>query len=238
MPSNFTTTTKDRHLSDFGNYRRDLAVLETSSSPRGHPTQNYSQPTNQVAPWMTPPGSLVPNTSLGNFYDDAVDNMSLASQISPALGPTTSRIGQNNGISASFDSNMIDSMYLNDSRRPSAASINTASSQGSKTSGQRGGLRKLQGFFGEEFPGRESPEGSLSNSLSGGAVGSNTPQGHSNTNSKELRSRSYSHTRPPYRDRNFSNATDREASPASSRPRTPVPAPEVVPFLYQDNTVC
>lgn len=107
-----------------------------------------------------------------------------------------------------------------DGRRPSVASITTASSQGSKHSISRGGFRKLQGFFGEDAPGRDGSDASLS--------------------SKAERTRSYSHSRPSHRDRNYSNATDntREASPASSRPRTPVPAPpEVVPFLYQDNTV-
>jgi hypothetical protein len=82
-------------------------------------------------------------------------------------------------------------------------------------------MRKLQGFFGEEFPGRDSSEISLPHPGAG----------------REHRSHSYSHTRT-HRDRNYSNATDhgRDGSP-SSRPRTPVPAPEVVPFLYQDSGV-
>jgi hypothetical protein len=76
----------------------------------------------------------------------------------------------------------------------------------------------LQGFFGEEFPGRDSSEISLP---------------HHGT-AKEHRSHSYSYNRP-HRDRNLSNATDhgRDSSP-SSRPRTPVPAPEVAPYLYQE----
>ncbi|KAK8090076.1 adenylate cyclase [Apiospora hydei] len=47
--------------------------------------------------------------------------------------------------------------------------------------------------------------------------------------------RSYSFNRP-HRERNYSNATDhtRDASPSSSRPRTPVPSSDVVPFLYQE----
>jgi len=113
-----------------------------------------------------------------------------------------------------------DAAYFTDERRPSIASITTtASSQGSRASGARGGLKKLQGFFGEEFPGRDSSETSLT---------------HQSEQRKEHRSHSYSHARP-HRDRNYSNATDhgRDASP-SSRPRTPVPAPEVVPFLYQE----
>ncbi|GJC92441.1 protein phosphatase 2C [Colletotrichum higginsianum] len=131
------------------------------------------------------------------------------------LPPPTHRIAPQS--SGSQDSP--DVPYFGDERRPSLASITTLSSQGSKTSIRRGGLQKLQGFFGEEFPGRDGSESSLHSS------------------SGRDRSRSYSHSRPT-RDRNYSNATDhardREASPSSSRPRTPVPAPEVVPFLYQE----
>ncbi|KAF3077364.1 hypothetical protein CFAM422_000545 [Trichoderma lentiforme] len=191
-----TSRESGRRLSDLTNYRRDLAVLDP---PRGHPN-----PANYAA-------SLV---------DESADNMSIFSQFSPGLHGLGSRTG------ASSSLGMQDSpeqLYYTDGRRPSAASVTTtASSTGSKASGPRGGFRKLQGFFGEEFPGRDSSESSLPTSYMG----------------KDQRSRSYSHTRPTHRDRNYSNATDhtRDASPASSRPRTPVPAPEVVPFLYQDNT--
>ncbi|TFB03855.1 hypothetical protein CCMA1212_003608 [Trichoderma ghanense] len=182
-----------RRLSDLTNYRRDLAVLDP---PRGHPNPNY-------------PPSLV---------DESADNMSIFSQFSPGLHGMGSRTGASSSLGLQDSP---EQLYYTD-RRPSAASVTTtASSTGSKASGPRGGLRKLQGFFGEEFPGRDSSESSLPNSYMG----------------KDQRSRSYSHTRPTHRDRNYSNATDhtRDASPASSRPRTPVPAPEVVPFLYQDN---
>lgn len=185
-----------RRLSDLTNYRRDLAVLDP---PRGHPNPNY-------------PPSLV---------DESADNMSIFSQFSPGLHGMGSRTGASSSLGLQDSP---EQLYYTDGRRPSAASVTTtASSTGSKASGPRGGFRKLQGFFGEEFPGRDSSESSLPNSYMG----------------KDQRSRSYSHTRPTHRDRNYSNATDhtRDASPASSRPRTPVPAPEVVPFLYQDNNV-
>lgn len=151
-----------------------------------------------------------------SFYNDSSDNLSLASQLSPGY-PSNARAGANQGAQDSPDA-----PYFNDGRRPSAASILTASSTGSKTSLTRGGFRKLQGFFGEEFPGRDSSESSLPTSLMG-----------------KDRQRSYSHSRPTQRDRNYSNATDhtRDASPSSSRPRTPVPDPEVVPFLFQDTNV-
>lgn len=147
--------------------------------------------------------------------------MSLFSQYSAGLHGLGSRTGASSSLGL-HDSP--DHFYSPNDRRPSEASVTTtASSTGSKASGHRGNMRKLQGFFGEEFPGRDSSESSLPTSYMG----------------KDQRSRSYSHTRPTHRDRNYSNATDhtRDASPASSRPRTPVPAPEVVPFLYQDNNV-
>lgn len=159
------------------------------------------------------------------FFNDSSDNLSSASpsQMSPgfrSMSVSASSRPTNNPTGSESP----EAAYFNDERRPSIASVTTtASSQASKSSGQRGGLRKLQGFFGEEFPGRDSSETSLPPSLGG----------------KESRSHSYSHTPRPHRDRNYSNATDhtRDASPSSSRPRTPVPAPEVVPFLYQEAEV-
>lgn len=219
---------RDHHrLSDFANYRRDLAVLETSggrlpSIQQQPPTANPSS-TSQVAPWMSPSNggatASTPQSQLNTtFYNDSSDNLSIASQLSPGFRPPTNRIAPQS--SGSQDSP--DAAYFGDERRPSLASITTLSSQGSKTSIRRGGLQKLQGFFGEEFPGRDGSESSLHSS------------------SGKDRSRSYSHSRPT-RDRNYSNATDhqrdREGSPSSSRPRTPVPAPEVVPFLYQEADV-
>lgn len=232
---------KDRRLSDLTNYRRDLAVLEptrsqpppsTSSSshqqlhPQHLPQHSHSVgnlgASSQIAPWMSSslPAGASPKGLSTSFYNDSSDSLSMASQFSPGLPSATGRPGTGSG---SISQEYADALYYNlDGRRPSAASVvTTASSQGSKTSANRGGFRKLQGFFGEEFPGRDSSESSLPISVP----------------SKDQRSRSYSHGRPTQRDRNYSNATDREASPSSSRPRTPVPNPEVVPFLYQDNTV-
>ncbi|KAH8905327.1 adenylate cyclase [Coniochaeta sp. PMI_546] len=163
-------------------------------------------------------GSIASTGNSGNiatsFYNDSSDNLSLASQLSPGLRSLNVRSGQTPATST--DSH--ETAYFNDDRRPSLASITTtASSTNSKASGTRGGIRKLQGFFGEEFPGKDSSETSLPSA------------------GKDHRSHSLQHGRPG-RDRHHSNATDhaREASPAPSRPRTPVPAPDVVPFLYQE----
>ncbi|KAK4129277.1 adenylate cyclase-like protein [Parathielavia appendiculata] len=208
-------------MSDLLDYRRDLAILDPAGgrSSRNQQTNPSTGFLSHAAPWMgsssgitsAPPSS---NTMPTTFYNDSTDNLSLSSQLSPGMRTSTSRPTP----AGSTDSP--DAAYFTDDRRPSIASIaTTASSQGSRASGTRGGMRKLQGFFGEEFPGRDSSEVSLSQPNAG----------------KEHRSHSYSYHRPPHRDRNYSNATDhgRDGSP-SSRPRTPVPAPEVVPFLYQE----
>ncbi|KAJ9157391.1 Adenylate cyclase [Pleurostoma richardsiae] len=218
---------RDHRMSDLTNYRRDLAVLDSAANRAPPPQQQNpaaaaagGSSMQQVAPWMsTGNGSISgPSPSAGavptSFYNDSSDNLSTASQLSPPFRPSISRQAQTPGSNDSSEA------YFNDERRPSVASVTTtASSQASKYSDKRGGLRKLQGFFGEEFPGKDSSETSLPPSTTG----------------KEHRSHSYSHNRP-HRDRNYSNATDhgRDASPSSSRPRTPVPAPEVVPFLYQE----
>ncbi|KAL2198989.1 phosphatase 2C-domain-containing protein [Corynascus similis CBS 632.67] len=223
--TNSTTSMREHSMSDLFDYRRDLAILDPaggrSSRTQQQQQQQQTNPSTgslgQIAPWMTgssgtasaPPTEPVPMT----FYNDSTDNLSLGSQFSPGVRTSLSRATP----AGSTDSP--DAAYFTDERRPSVASITTtASSQGSRTSGARGGLRKLQGFFGEEFPGRDSSEGSLAHPTGG----------------REHRSHSYSYNRP-HRDRNYSNATDngRDGSPAS-RPRTPVPAPEVVPFLYQE----
>ncbi|OAQ91632.1 adenylate cyclase [Purpureocillium lilacinum] len=266
-PSSTTSSVSvpDRRLSDLTNYRRDLAAIDGSQGGGSRNASiggsagggiSLASTSSYAAPWMSMGGSVPSRGLPTSFYNDSSDSLSVASQLSPAL-PSSATFGGASASSASASAAPFhagapsaaaaglagparpfaapqpplgpgaphespDAAYFSpDARRPSVASVTTtASSQGSKASVTRGGFRKLQGFFGEEFPGRDSSESSLPISLG-----------------KDQRSRSYSHTRPSHRDRNYSNATDpRDASPSSSRPRTPVPAPEVVPFLYQDNT--
>ncbi|KAL2207233.1 PP2C-domain-containing protein [Sarocladium strictum] len=155
-----------------------------------------------------------------SFYNDSAESLHSTQPGYSQQSPGHLRTGSRSGGFVLVDKDASGTPSYTDDRRPSVASIaTTVSSTGSKTSGTRGGFRKLQGFFGEEFPGRDGSEGSLPASLA----------------SKDHRGRSYSHSRS-HRGRQFSNATDpnREASPSPARPRTP--APEVVPFLYQDNT--
>lgn len=210
-------------MSDLANYRRDLAVLEPSGGrlPQIHrePPANSPNAHPIIGPWMSAngaPGALGASaspTTYTSFYNDSSDNLSTPSQLSPSTRLGAHRPGPN----ASSDSP--DLSYFDDQRRPSVASITTASSQGSKnSSGRGGGFKKLQGFFGEEFPGRDGSETSL-------PPAPPLP--------KEQRSYSFGR---PRRGRNDSNATDhtREPSPTSSRPRTPIPSKDVVPFLYQE----
>lgn len=223
VPPSFSNASPDgpsrdkRRVSDFGNYRRDLAVLASS----GIPSISHNPPTalgspNQVAPWMSANGALAsPSSAFGtSFYNDSSENLSQASQLSPAFRPG-SVIANTTASDSPADP------YFGDERRPSIASITTASSQGSRSSVSRtAGLhKKLHTFFGDDFPGRDGSETSLPS------------QG------KEVRSHSFGRSQ---RERQNSNATDivpRDASPGASRPRTPVPSSDVVPFLYQDSTV-
>lgn len=221
-------------MSDLANYRQDLSVLDPaggSRNPRGQqnmppPSLPPADPT--VSSKYNNGGANAPvAASSTSFYHDSSDNVSLSSQKSPSFRSAPNRAG-----SSAQHLGAPDSPDPYDERRPSFASITTLSSQGSKNSLARGGLRKLQGFFGEEFPGSDT-------SLPPPAVP--PKDGKDNKDSKDAkdnRPRSFSHSRVQ-RGRNHSNATDytRDASPSSSRPRTPVPAPEVVPFLYQEPDV-
>ena len=206
-------------MSGLSNYRRDLAVLETAGGRI--PQIQHNPPTaaspNQIAPWMSSNGSspaLPSGTFPTSFYNDSSDNLSQGSQLSPGFRPGTGRTGN-----TSTDSPDHGFFNDNDDRRPSIASFTTASSTGSKSSVVKPNVHKsLKNFFGEDFQGKDASDTSL--------------PGHAN--GKEHRSNSWS------RHRNHSTSTEtapREGSPAPSRPRTPVPSSDVVPFLYQDSQV-
>jgi len=209
--------------SGFGNYRRDLAVLETSggripSIQHKPPTALQGTP-NQIAPWMSSNGSAaLPSPGFGtSFYNDSSgDNMSEGSALSPAFQrPGTGLTGHTNASESPADP------YFGDERRPSVASVTTASSTGSGSkSSNRGGIhKKLQTFFGEDFPGKDGSDTSLP------------------SHGREFRSHSFTRS---HRERAISSATEhtpRDSSPAGSRPRTPVPSSDVVPFLYQNSEV-
>ncbi|KAL2065153.1 hypothetical protein VTL71DRAFT_4294 [Oculimacula yallundae] len=210
---------RDHRMSDFGNYRRDLSVLETGGGPipkikHNPPTASGPPTPNQIAPWMSTPNATVtsPSSAFGTtFYNDSSDNLSQGSQLSPGFRPGTGLTGNTNASDSPAD------LYFGDERRPSVASVTTASSVGSKSSARQGIHKKLQTFFGEDFPGHNGSDSSLP------------------SHGKDARSHSFARS---HRERNNSSATDktqRDASPGSSRPRTPIPSSDVVPFLYQDS---
>jgi adenylate cyclase len=206
-------------MSDFANYRRDLAVLDTSGGGRIPQIQQIpptaASPPSQVSPWSNSHAANAAHSNMyqTSFFNDSNDNIP---QLSPGYNrPGTGRTGN------TTTSDSPDIGYFNDERRPSVASVTTASSTGSKSSVVRAGLhKKLQGFFGDDYSTRDGSETSLPQPGSG----------------KVRRSQSYSRQQ----DRKASTRTEdsgREQSPARSRPRTPVPSSDVVPFLYQDSKV-
>nr|CAP09208.1 putative adenylate cyclase [Sordaria macrospora] len=258
-PSN--ASIREHRMSELGGYRREMAaMLDTTGGGGGSRTSSHSQQQlqqqqqghaagsvsgafnnlGQYAPYLGGNNGGGGMSMGGSFFNESTDNLSVISQLSPGIRPMTARPSQASAGSMEFP----DSAYYDDERRPSIASITTtASSQGSRTSKTRGGLQKLQQFFGDrdDWPGRDSSEISLPQPSHSGSM----------STGKEHRSHSYSlGSGRSHRDRNYSNATDhhpstfgsvstaggrdRDASPVPSRPRTPVPAPEVVPFLYQE----
>ncbi|KAJ4418680.1 cr1 protein [Neurospora sp. IMI 360204] len=245
-PSN--ASIREHRMSELGGYRREMAAMLDTTGGGSRTSSSHSQQQQQqqqggafsnlgqYAPYLG--GNNGGGMSMGSFFNDSTDNLSLTSQLSPGVRPMTARPSQASTGSMEFPDS---AYYYDDERRPSIASITTtASSQGSRTSKTRGGLQKLQQFFGDrdDWPGRDSSEISLPQPSHSGPM----------STGKEHRSHSYSlGSGRSHRDRNYSNATDhqfgsvstaggrdRDASPVPSRPRTPVPAPEVVPFLYQE----
>lgn len=237
-------------MSDLTNYRQDLAVLDPAGgvrnprtpAPAGGPAMSSNATSSPAIPGSFPfPGAnnTPPPGGPTSFYNDSSDGASVSSQVSPSFKAAPNRTGTGQHLSAT------DSPDPYEERRPSFASNTTLSSQGSKNSMARGGLRKLQGFFGEEFPGSDnsSPGPAVPPKDSKDNKDNNKNKDKDNRDNMNNRDkgngdRSFSHSRVQ-RGRNHSNATDytRDASPSSSRPRTPVPGPDVVPFLYQEADV-
>ena len=191
---------------DFG---KDPSILDPSigrvPSISKDPT---SAPTAiaQIAPWASEDISFSPSSAFPEgACDGGQDNM----QYPTALRPGTGRTGM---------SDSPDALSFQDERRPSLASATTVSSQGSSSKVSESRRKKLAGFFGEEPSGQESQRNSESSIP---MAGQRTESSHS------------------YRDRNNSlqanNNNDSQAiSPAVSRPRTPLPSSDVVPWLFQN----
>jgi adenylate cyclase len=151
------------------------------------------------------------NSVWSSFFDDSTEDLT---QPSPGFGrPGT----------GSREDSMGFPMKADDTRRPSVASTNTASSTGSKSNVNRGGFHKrLQNVFGEDFPadGRQNSDTSL-----------NTPHGTDTQSTRSARNRGNS------LNTTIGSYHSRPASPTSSRPRTPQPSSEVTPWEFQDSKV-
>ncbi|KAF1963402.1 hypothetical protein CC80DRAFT_4847 [Byssothecium circinans] len=208
-----TPNYENSHANDFRDYRKQLAVLDTSGGRIPSISRN---PPTATSPTLTPlwatsgsNGATMASSVWGSFFNDSNEDIA---QLSPQFG----RPGGGRD----------DIMGYNDARRPSAASATTISSSGSKSSVSRGGggpgyHKRLQNVFGEEFPAdsRQNSDSSLA-----------TP--YQPTDTQSMRST---------RNRNNSvNNTvgnsfpSRPASPIGSRPRTPLPSSEVTPWEFQD----
>lgn len=145
----------------------------------------------------------MPPSVFGSFFNDSNEDLA---QLSPSFARPGS--GKDDGIG-----------YPGDDRRPSVASATTVSSSGSKSSVSRGFHKKLQGFFGEEFPGdsRQNSDTSLTTPY---AIEQPVRGARNRTNSVNNTLGSSLNSRP--------------GSPVGSRPRTPLPSSEVTPWEFQD----
>lgn len=181
--------------------------------------QPYRQASPKV-PVPTVPGAWVsrggPNNTMappspspaGTPYSDLTET---PLQLSPLSRPANGRSG---------GTEYADISYFDDDRRPSVASVATASSQGSQSSTSRAFHKKLTGFFGDEYRDRTTVESQESNALGVAGPGRSSTESHQRNNSVATNS----------------TGDGRTASP-SSRPRTPMPSSEVAPWVYQDTEV-
>lgn len=191
---------------DFGNYRKDLRALETSG--KNIPSISKQPPTAispNNPPWAKNPPVVMPTSVFGSFFNDSSEDVSL----SPGFRPGSSQYGE---------------QYAGEDRRPSVASATTVSSSGSKSSIGRNFHKKLQGFFGEEFPGNDSRQNSDVSLPPDARMPSD--QGSSRESARK-------------RNNSVNDARSRPGSPASfGRPRTPMASSEVTPWEFQDTKVC
>ncbi|KAK5712018.1 hypothetical protein LTR15_012086 [Elasticomyces elasticus] len=186
------------------NYRSDLSVLQNT----GNIPTITQQPPSAISPWTTANEkgpAMATSIFAGSFYNDSNENLG---QISPGFSPP-------DGMRFPTD----------DNRRPSVASGTTVSSTGSKSSFSGKYKKKLQGFFGEDYPvgdGSGSRQNSETSSMQGGVLPAFAPGGGSRNRNNSMND-AMLRSGPP--------------SPTSSRPRTPAagPSSEVTPWVYQDS---
>ena len=197
----------DRRMPNtYRDYRRDLAIIDTSNartpSISRDPPSSIT-PSADIAPWAIEPSTTSSGAFSRSFFDDTDETI-------PSLRPDTARTGA---------SDSPDALSYGDDRRPSLVSITTVSSRGSgsrASGGKNSQQKKLAGFFGEDVSGFSS-------------------QQSSNTSIPTIGREHSSHSRKSRNSSLQTNNTDgRPISPADSRPRTPLPSSDVVPWVFQD----
>ncbi|KAF2402630.1 hypothetical protein EJ06DRAFT_348549 [Trichodelitschia bisporula] len=205
--------------SSFGDYRKELSALEPSGGRTPIPSINRQPPSasSPAAHWSGGPS---------NGRDNKVHMSSVFGAGSSFFNDSTEDVGQ---LSPGFrpGSSQEDMVFPDDHRRPSIASATTVSSIGSKSSMNRNQHKKLQGFFGDEFPGFGAQQAGSDSSLPAGAAPFVPGKGLDPRPNKRIRNNSLNNT-------NHGQQLSRPDSPSSfTRPRTPF-APEVAPWEHQD----
>ena len=195
------------------NYRSELSAMQGGSIPT-----ITQQPPSAISPWSGTNEKMPPMpTSIfaGSFYNDSSENLG---QISPGFSPP-------DGMRFPTDGS--------DDRRPSVATVSSTGSKSSISGVSSRYKKKLQGFFGEEYPGAGdgagSRQGSETSSMQGGALPAFAPGGGGSRNRNNSMNDAMLRSGPP--------------SPTSSRPRTPGgpgsqgASSEVTPWVFQDQQV-
>lgn len=184
-------------------------MLDTRGGGIPQIQRNPPTATSPTPPWASSGsnGLAMSGSVWSSFFDDSNDDVA---QLSPGFArPGSGADGM---------------VFAGEDRRPSVASATTVSSQGSKSSVSRGGFHKrLQNVFGEEFPAdsRQNSDTSLT-----APYAADTPSMRGTRN----RTNSVNNTLA-------GSFNSRPGSPASSRPRTPLPSSEVTPWDFQDYKV-
>lgn len=212
------SSSEQRKPPTFGSHRKALAVLgddpgAASSSSRlssSNPNSqtDYFNSQDSVSPWSSSP-KMGPTDMSSTFYNDLSEHE--ASPASATFRPGTGR---------TYASEPFELDYSRDHRRPSAASATTISSQGSKSSGSRF-RKKLQGFFGDEYP---------------GAGDHKQDSDHGSLHGKSARLGPLDQAKARER-ANSDGSRNLPDSQYPSRSGTPLPSSEITPWDYQNLNV-
>lgn len=221
-----TDSRNDSRKPSLGSHRKVLAVLGTDEypSPNSQPSPppagsgTFQLSLNPIAhdPFHTgtwspsPLQNQSPNLDSGTFLRDASETEN---------SPLTPIFRSTNGNSSGFD-DLRDFGYRDD-RRHSAASVTTASSSNSKSS-QSNGIRKhIHGLLGRDH----------SHGENGDSRRDSDPNLRQPGSREHLPTRSRTDSASSRHLQEYTRT--RAGSPSASRPRTPLPSSDVVPWMYQ-----